>query len=499
MTQRFRNILAVTLTAFLLSPLVVISTEACNPDVNLPDNIQIPMVAEHAQTTWFTMQLSDVPSGYDITNGYYSGWCLQRLTTMSNATHQVYLISSYNTSMPAAYQNNNWSKINYILNHKSTYSRQSIQNAIWYFADHYPYPTNDTNATALIAAANESGESFCPDASEILAILVDVYQPPGTKGNDTNTQRACLELVIPQQSSNGGTTPPPTNYPPTADAWTGTPYKAAVNEPIIFDGSASYDRDGTIVTYHWDFGDYTFGDQQIMEHVYTVAGVYTVSLTVTDDDGATDTYTTTATVHEPNTAPSAPDLTGTPAGTTQTDYTYTAVSTDPENDTIRYIFTWNDGTPDTVTAFADSGVVVNTTHNWSTAGVYHVSVYAEDSNHAESDPTHLFVLINVSVEFIAGQLSGYLIDYQQNGTYLEFYNNETGQKTTVERQPDGTYLIDSDGDGDWDYQYNVTTGVLTSLAADVPVPEENTPGFEFLLVVAAVLLLGLLRRKNKHH
>ena len=59
------------------------------------------------------------------------------------------------------------------------------------------------------------------------------------------------------------------------------------------DGSASSDADGTIVSYAWDFGDTVTGEGVSVGHGYLYPGTYTISLTVTDDDGATDTATRT--------------------------------------------------------------------------------------------------------------------------------------------------------------------------------------------------------------
>ncbi len=54
---------------------------------------------------------------------------------------------------------------------------------------------------------------------------------------------------------------------------------------VSFDGSASSDYDGTIVSYAWDFGDYKIGSGASVAHEYWIAGTYTVTLTVTDDTG----------------------------------------------------------------------------------------------------------------------------------------------------------------------------------------------------------------------
>jgi PKD repeat protein len=82
-----------------------------------------------------------------------------------------------------------------------------------------------------------------------------------------------------------------TNLPPVADA--GPNQTAVVGgfalTLLTFNGSGSYDPDGTIVSYFWDFGDGTNNSGEIVIHVYDTPGDYIAILTVTDDDGATDT------------------------------------------------------------------------------------------------------------------------------------------------------------------------------------------------------------------
>jgi PKD repeat protein len=82
------------------------------------------------------------------------------------------------------------------------------------------------------------------------------------------------------------------NQPPSADH--GGPYTGEVNIPVAFDGSLSSDLDGTIVLYEWTFGDSGTATGATPTHTYTAEGAYTVTLTVTDDLGATDMATTNA-------------------------------------------------------------------------------------------------------------------------------------------------------------------------------------------------------------
>ena len=57
---------------------------------------------------------------------------------------------------------------------------------------------------------------------------------------------------------------------------------------VNLDASSSGDPDGTIMQYGWDFGDFTTGAGQTINHTFTTGGQYTVTpLTVTDNDGAT--------------------------------------------------------------------------------------------------------------------------------------------------------------------------------------------------------------------
>jgi PKD repeat protein len=65
---------------------------------------------------------------------------------------------------------------------------------------------------------------------------------------------------------------------------------------ITFDGTASTDADGTITNYTWNLGDGTIAYGATVTHSYTTAGLFNVTLTVRDNDGFTNTSTTTANI-----------------------------------------------------------------------------------------------------------------------------------------------------------------------------------------------------------
>ncbi len=66
-----------------------------------------------------------------------------------------------------------------------------------------------------------------------------------------------------------------------------------------FDASASTDADGTIDSYAWTFGDGTTGTGLTPAHAYETAGNYSVKLTITDNDGSTDSLTKSVTATQP--------------------------------------------------------------------------------------------------------------------------------------------------------------------------------------------------------
>ncbi len=89
--------------------------------------------------------------------------------------------------------------------------------------------------------------------------------------------------------------PPSQNQPPVADA--GSDQTVNVGDLVQFDGSGSHDPDGYITTYDWDFGDGSpHAAGMNASHIYNISGVYTVTLTVWDDDNATDNDICTITV-----------------------------------------------------------------------------------------------------------------------------------------------------------------------------------------------------------
>ncbi len=82
----------------------------------------------------------------------------------------------------------------------------------------------------------------------------------------------------------------PDNEPPVARI-TVSPTSGPAPLAVTVSGSASTDANGTITSYAWTFGDGATATGVTAEHTYASAGDYALTLSVTDDDGATRTAT----------------------------------------------------------------------------------------------------------------------------------------------------------------------------------------------------------------
>jgi len=83
--------------------------------------------------------------------------------------------------------------------------------------------------------------------------------------------------------------------PPIA-SFTYSPLDPYVGETVTFNASTSYDPDGTIVSYLWNFGDGAFSAGVTTTHAYAAGGTYTVALTALDNEGLNSTVAKEVTV-----------------------------------------------------------------------------------------------------------------------------------------------------------------------------------------------------------
>jgi len=170
----------------------------------------------------------------------------------------------------------------------------------------------------------------------------------------------------------------PTNQPPIGD-YTFSPAVPAVGEWIQFDASSSTDADGAITSYAWNFGDGSTGSGPYIWHRFSAAGTYTVTLTVTDDDGATATHAETLSLGSVNNAPTAL-FTYSPAHPLVNEWVNfdAGASVDVDGTIVSTLWTFGDGT-------SDSGSAV--WHRYAASGTYNVTVTVTDDDGATSTMT----------------------------------------------------------------------------------------------------------------
>ncbi len=195
-----KSIIACLISILLLSGTLAGAELIEGPSINLPSEPVTVTVMGDSPVSRFNTILSDVPPGYDVTDGSYLGWCVEPPgMILSNNPYDAYLYSSYDPNMPSYFSNDEWDKVNYILNHKQGDEnnweyRWQIQFAIWYtlgWTDFDTWPTNsylNSIGWSMVDDAAANGEGFCPQQGEVIAILVDIGE---------TWQNIIIELEVP--------------------------------------------------------------------------------------------------------------------------------------------------------------------------------------------------------------------------------------------------------------------------------------------------------------
>jgi hypothetical protein len=176
------------------------------------------------------------------------------------------------------------------------------------------------------------------------------------------------------------------NQPPVAD-FTWTPQYPYVDQSVLFNASASYDPDGVIVLYEWDWNnDGVYEESSAVAtatHSWGSSGEYQVTLRVTDDGDTSMIQTRTITVYE-NQPPSIPLIEGPLTGNVGSPTSYNFTSIDPDGDSLYWMIDWGDSSGTEWIGPYPSGTIIQS-HTWSKRGTYIIKAKVKDPSGWESD------------------------------------------------------------------------------------------------------------------
>lgn len=282
------------------------------------------------------------------------------------------------------------------------------------------------------------------------------------------------------------------NIIPTA-AFTYTPTYLAVS----FDGSTSSDTDGTIISYAWTFGDSGTGSGATPPHTYASAGTYTVTLTVTDDDGATDDEVKSVTVSAAPPGNTAPVLgaIGPQSVDELSTLTFTATATDGDLPPQTLTYSLDSGAPAGASIDASSGVFTWTPTEAQGPDSYPITVRVTDNGSPALDDYET-ITVTVGEVNVAPVLSGVpsttvTVDEGATVTFDADANDAdlpaqtltfslSGAPAAASIDPStGAFswvTAEADGPGDYTFSVRVADGVATTSASvTVRVNEVSLP------------------------
>ena len=232
-------------------------------------------------------------------------------------------------------------------------------------------------------AADLSGSGTDPDGDDITDWLWTIESSPAGSSpylSDPNSPTPFLapdilgDYVLSLKVSDGTDWSAPDlitisvveNQPPVAVA------EADVTSGVVpltvhFDGSGSYDPEGSSLTYLWFFGDGSSTSHEMSPtHTYEFYGVFGVQLIVTDDFGQRDDETITITVNPPGNTPPEASPTATPnSGAAPLTVAFAANAFDADGDELTYA--WDFGDP---TSADNTSTEENPSHTYDNPGTY---------------------------------------------------------------------------------------------------------------------------------
>jgi hypothetical protein len=142
--------------------------------INLPTGPVGVTMYYPGTTSYWSHVLSNVPAGYDVSDGTFMAWCLQQnVYAYPGTLYQATLYAATDPALPSIFAGFDWNRINWVLNHKNGAPVNDIQTVIWYFTGAGAYPTTP-EGIALVQDAQANGAGYVPGPGEIMATIVFV-------------------------------------------------------------------------------------------------------------------------------------------------------------------------------------------------------------------------------------------------------------------------------------------------------------------------------------
>ncbi len=184
------------------------------------------------------------------------------------------------------------------------------------------------------------------------------------------------------------------NRPPAASA-SAQPSEALTAVELTFGSEGTSDPDGRPLWYCWDLGDGVLAYGPTVTHAYADSGVYAVTLTVTDDDGAEGTATLTVkALNRPPAVVALPDVDTVTGALVRMDG---RTATDPDGIIVEWTWVFGDGA---------TGTGPTTSHAYSGRGDYNVTLTVTDDDGAVASTSFQVVVRNVApVAKVTGTLT----------------------------------------------------------------------------------------------
>lgn len=214
--------------------------------------------------------------------------------------------------------------------------------------------------------------------AEVEAALIATARPlPG------DCAEGCGAGIIDARAALDSISGPPVNVAPTAG------FSVSVTGLDATFTDSSSDSDGTIASWSWDFGDGNASTDQNPLHSYAADGTYSVVLTATDDDGATDTSTQDVVINSANVAPIS-SFTFTIA---DLQVTFSDGSSDSDGTVASWNWDFGDG---------NTSTSQNPVYNYATGGTFTVALTVTDDAGATDTSSQSVTVVAPNVAPTAG-------------------------------------------------------------------------------------------------